>query len=114
LAPAAADGGVSVIDGTESCCAATIVKVLEFAVSDVVSTVIVLPLPVVGALMTPSITTLTVWLGPIDCPLNSPQVTTVAADRKQLPIEVLLTLVSATDEPTRPVRSVLAGNVIVI
>ena len=42
------------------------------------------------------------------------QVTTVAADRKQLPIALLLTLVSATDEPVRCVRSVVAGNVIVI
>ena len=92
-------------------CAATIEKVFEPAVSDVVSTLIVL-VPVLGALTTPSITTLTVWLGPIDWPLNSVQVTTVAADRKQLPIAVLLTLVSATEEPTRPVRSVFAGNVI--
>ena len=97
------------IDGTDTGWDPTIEKVLESAVSDVVSTVSVLA-PVVGALMTPSITTLTVWLGAIDCPLNSVQVTTVAADRKQLPIAVLLTLVSATDEPTRPVRSVLAGT----
>ena len=62
-------------------------------------------------LVTPVITTLTVWLGAIDCPLNSVQVTTVAADRKQLPIAVLLTLVSATEEPVRWVRSVFGGNV---
>ena len=99
------------IDVTDSGCAPTIEKVLEPAVSEVVSTLIVL-VPVLGALTTPSITTLTVWLGAIDWPLNSVQVTTVAADRKQLPIAVLLTLVSATEEPTRPVRSVLAGNVI--
>ena len=44
-------------------------------------------------------------------PVNSPQVTTVGADLKQFPIEVLLTVVSATEEPVRCVRSVLGGNV---
>ena len=60
--------------------------------------------------MTPSISTLTVVFGAITLPVNSPQVTTVGADLKQLPIEPLLTLVSATDEPVRCVRSVLGGK----
>ncbi len=110
LAPAAADGGVSVIDGAETGWAPTIENVLEFWVSEVVSTMSVLPV-VVGALMTPSISTLTVAFGAIVLPVNSPQVTTVGADLKQLPIEVLLIAGTLTELLTRPVRSVFAGNV---
>ncbi len=103
------------IDVTDSGCAPTIEKVFEPAVSDgdVVATLSVLE-PVVGALTTPSISTLTAAPAAIDWPLNRVQVTTVAADRKQLPIEALLTAGTLTEEPTSPVRSVLAGNVIMI
>jgi hypothetical protein len=46
--------------------------------------------------------------------VNSVQVRTVAADTKQFPIDVVPTLVSATDELVRCVRFVVAGKVIVI
>jgi hypothetical protein len=88
-------------------------NVLVLPVSDVVATLSVL-VPTVVGLTTPWITTLTVAPAAIDWFVNSVQVTAVVADTKQLPIDVVLTAGTVTDDVTRRVRSVPAGKVMMI